>query len=602
MFTSNSFRRCWLLLVFFSVQGIVLAQNVGIGTTTPTLGGLVVDRKVGAIHGVFGSNTQGVTIQSAFPGLGFNTYFNNTRRMLNNGYGGVMELDHTLGTFRLATTAGDWPTDDIPANLTNRLLILRTGEIGLNGVTNPVAGLSFPSDLGNKLSLWGGNASAHYGLGIQSGLMQMYSAGAGDDLAFGYGASANFTENMRIKGNGLVGIGTSTPTLAGLVVNRRVGFVHAMFGDNTTGVAIEANSPGIGFNSYFDGTRKLIASGYSGYVGFNANSGDLIMSTSSGAGNANATQATFTRVIVNRLGNMGIGNSLPFRAGLVVDRVVGDNHAIFGSNTSGVTVMSANPRIGFNLYDTTTGYRLLSNGYGAFFQYYPTTGNFEFASSAGSGVAGAGVSPSSRLVITPQGRVGIGTGVPDATLHVEGNFKLDDGSASAGAVLTSDANGLATWSPHASWIAAIPTQLAGFNSPIAFAASSLLNGGISFDGDNPNSGIINVPVSGLYQINVHVKPYLAANVNYSVSLQTRVGTSPWIERAGGNFRQANINANDNADFSRNDHVSFSILLPFGGPGRQIRLVSTFSGLGQPTLMGAGSSPASVSQFSGFLVR
>jgi len=39
----------------------------------------------------------------------------------------------------------------------------------------------------------------------------MYADGAGSDIAFGYGSSTAFTENMRVKGNGSVGIGTNNP-------------------------------------------------------------------------------------------------------------------------------------------------------------------------------------------------------------------------------------------------------------------------------------------------------------------------------------------------------------------------------------------------------
>lgn len=43
------------------------------------------------------------------------------------------------------------------------------------------------------------------------------------------------------------------------------------------------------------------------------------------------------------------------------------------------------------------------------------------------------------------GNVGIGTGIPTAKLDVAGTFKLVDGSQGANKVLTSDADGLATW-------------------------------------------------------------------------------------------------------------------------------------------------------------
>lgn len=70
--------------------------------------------------------------------------------------------------------------------------------------------MTFPNQLGEKISLWVGNTNAtngHYGIGIQNSLLQIYSAGSADDIAFGYGRSGAFTENLRIKGNGNVGIG-----------------------------------------------------------------------------------------------------------------------------------------------------------------------------------------------------------------------------------------------------------------------------------------------------------------------------------------------------------------------------------------------------------
>jgi hypothetical protein len=43
------------------------------------------------------------------------------------------------------------------------------------------------------------------------------------------------------------------------------------------------------------------------------------------------------------------------------------------------------------------------------------------------------------------GNVGIGTTTPTAKLHVKGNVRIEDGTQGAGKILTSDANGVASW-------------------------------------------------------------------------------------------------------------------------------------------------------------
>jgi hypothetical protein len=101
---------------------------------------------------------------------------------------------------------------------------------------------------------------------------------------------------------------------------------------------------------------------------------------------------TNTRVTIDNTGNVGVGTSTP---GAKLDV---DGSATF--NESGAAV------------------------------------NFRVESDANSNML---------FIDGTNNRVGVGTGAPDATFQVNGSFKLVDGNQSNGKVLTSDANGVATW-------------------------------------------------------------------------------------------------------------------------------------------------------------
>ncbi|MCU0404634.1 MAG: hypothetical protein MUE99_08800, partial [Chitinophagaceae bacterium] len=75
------------------------------------------------------------------------------------------------------------------------------------GTNTPTGPLSFANLLGRKIVLWGDGNSGHYGLGVQSGLFQIYSDAPVANIALGYGRSEAFTERVRIinfGGDGMV--------------------------------------------------------------------------------------------------------------------------------------------------------------------------------------------------------------------------------------------------------------------------------------------------------------------------------------------------------------------------------------------------------------
>ena len=83
------------------------------------------------------------------------------------------------------------------------------------------------------------------------------------------------------------------------------------------------------------------------------------------------------------------------------------------------------------------------------------------------------------------GNVGIGTNSPTSTLDITGNIKVTDGTEGAGKVLTSDANGLATWEYPG------PAGMV-----IAFAGNTAPNGFLYCDG----SAVSRVTYSNLFSI------------------------------------------------------------------------------------------------------
>ncbi len=178
--------------------------NVGVGTSTPSFK-LDVNGTINATeisrNGVPFSSSQWTT-------NGVNLFYNS----------GNIGIGTTTPSFRLdvngSINAADILKNGVPLSTSQWTtsganIHYSSGNVGIGTIT-PGFPLSFGSTSGDKISLWG-QSGPHYGFGIQGGQLQIHTDVIGSDILFGYGTSGSFTERMRIKGNGNVGIGTSTP-------------------------------------------------------------------------------------------------------------------------------------------------------------------------------------------------------------------------------------------------------------------------------------------------------------------------------------------------------------------------------------------------------
>lgn len=186
---------------------------VGIGTTTPAA----------TLH-LRGASGERLRLETS-AALGFNVRNEIVFRSGNFATAMIRSTGVSTNTARLGFYTGAQASAD---EMSERLTISDNGRIGIGTVT-PQYPLTFSSALGDKISFWGGTSNAtsgHYGIGIASSAFQIYTAGAPDDIVFGHGRSGAFVENVRMKGNGNVGIGTNNPTSRLTVFGNSSGFEH----------------------------------------------------------------------------------------------------------------------------------------------------------------------------------------------------------------------------------------------------------------------------------------------------------------------------------------------------------------------------------------
>lgn len=235
-----------------------------------------------------------------------------------------------------------------------------------------------------------------------------------------YQESQALTTNQYGLVNHVIGTGT--------VLSGSLSAVTWSDGDKYLEIEVD---PGSGFVNL--GTDKINSVPYAMFAGSSADASDweLTGNTTSGTdrlGTNNAQPLIFKtnntdRLTIDANGKIGIGIT-PTRATLEQNSPI-TTAAIFGGNSSGVSLAMNYPGIGFNTYFDAGGTRAIGNGFGGSWTYNSSNGDLYYYTSTASASANSVFTTPNRFTILNNGNVGIGTSTPGSKLEIEGTGNVN---------------------------------------------------------------------------------------------------------------------------------------------------------------------------------
>lgn len=188
--------------------------------------------------------------------------------------------------------------DNYSTGFAEKMRIKSNGNVGI-GEASPGNPLSFPAVGGKKISLYPGTLG-EAGFAIAPNELRMYSDYSGADITFGFDSYASgFSEKVRFKASGMVGIGTATPTLStgtsGMVVQNNT-YIQMRVQSSSSAAGLEFKpSSGHQYEIQADNTNKWFV--------------------------YDRTANAF-RLVINTLGQVGIGTALPTQALEVAGNII----------------------------------------------------------------------------------------------------------------------------------------------------------------------------------------------------------------------------------------------------------------------------------------
>jgi hypothetical protein len=255
--------------------GLGALATLGTVTTTEITDGTIADADISGSAGI-----NGAKINPAFGAQAVST-----TSTLTTGSAGQFVVDATGNITKIRNVATSFPAAQGAAN---------------SVLTNDGAGnLSWAASSG-----WGLSGNSLLGT-------EFIGSTNNQPLVFSTNTAGGGGERMRIDAAGNVGVGT-IPTRAAFEQVGAVVSTSAIFGGGSQGVSLAQNSPGIGFNTYFDGGgTRAMDNGFGSAFTFNTATGDLYYYSSTASGAANAVLTTPNRLTILNNGDLGIGTVTP---------------------------------------------------------------------------------------------------------------------------------------------------------------------------------------------------------------------------------------------------------------------------------------------------
>jgi len=436
--------------------------NVGIGTTSPTLGKLQVNAGGNEVVGFFGSS--GMTAnQSNYLQIGKDQAVgnnageisfkyvgnNNASNMVSLGFHGNGQLLNVLpnGYVGIGTTSPS-----------NRLHVINTGG-SLSDLTNIISRFNASTNTAGQGAAIALTAIATKETGVILGA-EHTSGNNGDFVVRIYNGGADYPERMRITSGGNVGIGTTSPSY-NLVVGNDLGNLSTFSTTSVVGntsansffVIGQSSTRNLQFNWQYNATAgsacgQIVTYGYSNPISIDASrlvlqtlsggkvgigtatgNGQLTVSVDQSSNNQHinivGTQTSYsqeyslgiptstkdfriydgtagaTRFTLTTAGNVGIGTTSPAS----ILHANGSGDVIFRGQSSGAN-------------STAASYYLTAVG-GVAKRYYA---GINVSSANGAFEINDDTCSATRLLVSSVGNVGIGTTTPSYKLHVNGTF------------------------------------------------------------------------------------------------------------------------------------------------------------------------------------